>query len=96
MTSTDRNHDPANGHDAAAARRFAPLADDPAARARLADTIVLIPAAGRVAEAGADFRQCCGIHSSRMLVDETVLPRGTAFLAGCATLFLERGWDRAQ
>jgi len=49
-----------------------------------------------VAEAGADFRQCCGIHSSRMLVDETVLPRGTAFLAGCATLFLERGWDRAQ
>lgn len=49
-----------------------------------------------VAEAGADFRQCCGIHSSRMLVDETVLPRGSAFLAGCATLFLERGWDRAQ
>jgi hippurate hydrolase len=46
-----------------------------------------------VAEAGADWRQCCGIHSSRMVVDETVLPRGAAFLAGCATRFLERGWD---
>jgi hippurate hydrolase len=46
-----------------------------------------------VAEAGADWRQCCGIHSNRMHVDETVLPRGAAFLAGCATRFLERGWD---
>jgi hippurate hydrolase len=27
------------------------------------------------------------------MVDESVLPRGTAFLAGCATRFLERGWD---
>jgi hippurate hydrolase len=46
-----------------------------------------------VAEAGADWRHCCGIHSNRMLVDETVLPRGAAFLAGCATRFLERGWE---
>jgi len=46
-----------------------------------------------VAEAGADWRHCCSIHSSRMLVDESVLPRGAAFLAGCATRFLERGWD---
>jgi len=46
-----------------------------------------------VAEAGADFRHCCAIHSTRMMVDETVLPRGTAFLAGCATRFLERGWE---
>jgi len=46
-----------------------------------------------VAEEGADFRQCCSIHSTRMMVDETVLPRGTAFLAGCATRFLDRGWD---
>jgi hippurate hydrolase len=45
-----------------------------------------------VAEEGADWRHCCGIHSNRMLVDETVLPRGTAFLAGCATHFLENGW----
>ena len=46
-----------------------------------------------VAEAGADWQHCCSIHSSRMLVDESVLPRGAAFLAGCATRFLERGWD---
>jgi hippurate hydrolase len=46
-----------------------------------------------VAESGADWRHCCSIHSSHMVVDETVLPRGTAFLAGCATRFLERGWD---
>ena len=46
-----------------------------------------------VAEAGADWRHCCAIHSNRMMVDETVLPRGAAFLAGCATRFLERGWD---
>ena len=46
-----------------------------------------------VAQSGADLRQCCSIHSSRMMVDESVLPRGTAFLAGCATRFLERGWD---
>jgi hippurate hydrolase len=45
-----------------------------------------------VAEQGADWRHCCGIHSNRMLVDETVLPRGTAFLAGCATRFVENGW----
>src|SRR6478609_844188 len=46
-----------------------------------------------VAEAGADWKHCCSIHSSRMLVDESVLPRGAAFLAGCATRFLEQGWD---
>jgi hippurate hydrolase len=46
-----------------------------------------------VAGAGADHSQCCGIHSTKMIVDESVLPRGTAFLAGCATRFLERGWE---
>ena len=46
-----------------------------------------------VAGAGADHTQCCGIHSTRMIVDEAVLPRGTAFLAGCATRFLESGWE---
>ena len=46
-----------------------------------------------VAEAGADWRNCCAIHSSRMMVDETVLPQGAAFLATCATRFLERGWE---
>jgi len=46
-----------------------------------------------VAGEGADLAQCCAIHSTRMMVDESVLPRGTAFLAGCATRFLDRGWD---
>jgi hippurate hydrolase len=46
-----------------------------------------------VAEAGSDWRQCCAIHSTRMMVDESVLPRGAAFLAGCAMRFLERGWE---
>jgi len=46
-----------------------------------------------VAEAGADWRTCCGIHSSKMMVDESVLPKGAAFLAGCAVRFLEQGWN---
>ena len=46
-----------------------------------------------VAGEGADLAQCCAIHSTRMMVDESVLPRGTAFLAGCATRFLDRGWE---
>ena len=46
-----------------------------------------------VAQSGADWQHCCSIHSPRMMVDESVLPRGTAFLAGCASRFLERGWD---
>lgn len=46
-----------------------------------------------VAPEGSDWESCCGIHSSRMIVDEAVLPRGSAFLAGCALRYLERGWD---
>lgn len=46
-----------------------------------------------VAAEGADWSSCCGIHSSRMVVDEAALPRGAAFLAGCALRFLDRGWD---
>jgi hippurate hydrolase len=46
-----------------------------------------------VAPDGEDWSQCCGIHSSRMMVDETALPLGTAVLAGCAARFLERGFD---
>ena len=45
-----------------------------------------------VAAEGADWRGCCGLHSSKMVVDETVLPRGSALLAGFAMRFLERGW----
>jgi amidohydrolase len=46
-----------------------------------------------VAAEGSDWAGCCGIHSSRMVVDESALPRGSAILAGCALRFLERGWD---
>ena len=37
-----------------------------------------------VAAEGSDWAGCCGIHSSRMVVDETALPRGAAILAGAA------------
>lgn len=46
-----------------------------------------------VAAEGADWARCCGIHSSRMVVDEAALPRGAAILAGCALRFVERGWE---
>ena len=45
-----------------------------------------------VAHEGDDWSQCCGLHSSRMMVDEAVLPSGAAFLAACATRFLAQGW----
>jgi len=46
-----------------------------------------------VAPEGEDWSQCCAIHSPRMHVDESALPRGAAMLAGCALEFLERGFD---
>lgn len=46
-----------------------------------------------VAQEGDDWSQCCGLHSSKMMVDESVLPNGAAFLAGCAARFLDRGWN---
>ncbi|WP_120716986.1 M20 metallopeptidase family protein [Tsuneonella amylolytica] len=46
-----------------------------------------------VAAEGDDWRNCCSIHSTRMMVDEAALPRGAALLAGCALRFLERGWE---
>lgn len=48
-----------------------------------------------VAEEGADWKSCCSIHSNRMMVDESVLPKGSAFLAGCAAKFLAQGWSAA-
>lgn len=45
-----------------------------------------------VAHEGVDWRSCCSIHSTRMMVDETVLPLGTAVLAGCAVRFLAEGF----
>lgn len=45
-----------------------------------------------VSHEGEDWTQCCGIHSTRMLLDEAVLPQGTALLAGLAERFLEQGF----
>lgn len=44
------------------------------------------------AHEGDDWARCCGIHSSRMMLDESVLPRGSALLAGLAAAFLDRGF----
>ena len=46
-----------------------------------------------VSHEGEDWTRCCGIHSNRMMVDETVLPRGSALLAGIAETFLARGFE---
>ena len=46
-----------------------------------------------VAAPDADLKLCPGIHSPRMVVDEAALPLGTAVLAGCAELFLTRGFS---
>ncbi|SFF92513.1 hippurate hydrolase [Novosphingobium sp. CF614] len=45
-----------------------------------------------VSHQGDDWRHCCGIHSTRMMVDETVMPQGAAYLAGLAAQFLAGGW----
>jgi hippurate hydrolase len=41
--------------------------------------------------AGSDFRSCCGLHSNRMVIDETIMARGTAVFAGIAARFLNGG-----
>jgi hippurate hydrolase len=40
------------------------------------------------AAAGSDWRSCCGLHSNRMVLDETVMARGAAVLAALAERFL--------
>lgn len=45
-----------------------------------------------VAPEGADWGSCCGIHSPRMMIDESVMPRGAALLAGLAERFLTEGF----
>jgi amidohydrolase len=44
-----------------------------------------------VSRAGDDWANCCGIHSTRMMIDESVMPQGAALLAGLAERFLARG-----
>jgi amidohydrolase len=45
-----------------------------------------------VSHEGEDWTRCCGIHSTRMMVDESVMPGGAALLAALATRYLERGF----
>ncbi|MFM9937342.1 MAG: M20 family metallopeptidase [Novosphingobium sp.] len=45
-----------------------------------------------VAHEGADWKSCCSIHSTRMMLDESVMPLGAAVLAGCAERFLANGF----
>jgi amidohydrolase len=45
-----------------------------------------------VSHAGEDWQHCCGIHSTRMRVDESTMPLGSAFLAGMAERFLAEGF----
>lgn len=45
-----------------------------------------------VSHEGEDWTKACGIHSTKMMVDESVMPRGAALLAGLAESFLENGF----
>jgi amidohydrolase len=45
-----------------------------------------------VSHEGEDWRQCCGIHSTKMRVDESAMPLGSAFLAGLAERLLAEGF----
>lgn len=44
------------------------------------------------AHEGADWRQCCGLHSNHMVLDEKVMARGAAFHAAMAEAFLTDGF----
>jgi amidohydrolase len=45
------------------------------------------------AEQGSDWKSCCGLHSNRMVMDESVLSRGAAAHAAIAERFLAKGFD---
>ncbi|MEO7247581.1 MAG: M20/M25/M40 family metallo-hydrolase, partial [Novosphingobium sp.] len=46
-----------------------------------------------MAPKGDNWAQCCGIHSTRMMLDESAMPQGAALLAGLAVQFLDQGFD---
>jgi len=43
---------------------------------------------------GSDWRQCCGLHSNRMVLDDSVMARGAAVHAALAERFLAEGFGR--
>ncbi len=45
-----------------------------------------------MAPEGDNWASCCGIHSTRMMIDEAVLPSGAAYLAALAERFLASGF----
>jgi hippurate hydrolase len=45
-----------------------------------------------VSHQGEEWQHCCGIHSTKMRVDESAMPLGSAFLAGVAQRFLAQGF----
>jgi amidohydrolase len=49
---------------------------------------------GAAAE-GADWRACCGLHSNKMVLDESVMARGAAVHAAIAERFLAEGFGDA-
>jgi hippurate hydrolase len=42
---------------------------------------------------GSDWRQCCALHSNRMVLDESVMARGAALHAAVAERFLSEGFE---
>ncbi len=42
---------------------------------------------------GGDFHTCCGLHSNRMVLDETVMARGVAMHCAYAEAFLSNGFE---
>ena len=47
------------------------------------------------AHAGTDWKTCCGMHSTQMVIDESVMAKGVAFHAALALRFLSQpGWDK--
>lgn len=44
---------------------------------------------------GGDHRTCCGLHSNRMVLDESVMARGIALHCAYAEAFLSEGFDGA-
>jgi amidohydrolase len=45
-----------------------------------------------VSHEGEEWQHCCGIHSTKMRVDESTMPLGAAYLAGLAERFLAEGF----
>jgi hypothetical protein len=46
---------------------------------------------GAVPEGG-DYKSCCGLHSNRMMLDESVMARGAAMHCAVAEAFLNEGF----